>query len=351
MTVFEGSILYAHHRIPGGVTGDGTKTITELLETLNADPRRGELGSNAIRKRIYLDEEALKWLKEQNLSPAAIPSDGQFVRLRGAANVASGGETQAVLEQAHPDNLALAVRPARLLRLDLAGIDLLMHDISRSWLETGAAICEINAQPQLPPSAHAVLLKKLLNGGGRIPVVVILGQRLEDSWLEKPFALLMKKGCTVGLVTYSGVMIGRDWITKASIDTYQGGMALITDRRIQIALLAVTTPQMLDRGLPVDRFDALVVDNNPVENYQREQWLAAGRSLLPMCSGRVLANPASCLWNSLQQEGAKLIDTSTEDMSALLEQQILTDWRQAHRDHRPVCSNAYAGTSTECGDL
>lgn len=79
------------------------------------------------------------------------------------------------LHEAHPDKLALAIRAAREVGLDFAGVDLLMPDIGRSWLETGATICEINAQPQCNPGVYADILRRLVETDGRIPVVGVLG--------------------------------------------------------------------------------------------------------------------------------------------------------------------------------
>ena len=53
-----------------------------------------------------------------------------------------------------------------LLDLDLAGVDLIIPDLSRSWTECGALICEINARPEIgrntTPTIHDRMLDELL---------------------------------------------------------------------------------------------------------------------------------------------------------------------------------------------
>jgi cyanophycin synthetase len=150
LQVFQGEVFWATHRKPAGVTGDGMHSVRELVKQVNADPGRGPVDSRGL-KWIILDDETDAWLARQKLDLDTVPENGRFVRLRGAANVTMGGTIEPVLEVAHPDNVALAVRAARVLRLDLAGVDLLIPDIRRSWHETGAAICEVNAQPEMSP--------------------------------------------------------------------------------------------------------------------------------------------------------------------------------------------------------
>jgi len=255
--VFQGEAYWAVLRRPAGVTGDGRQTVQALVAHENADPRRS--ASAALRKPIKLDEEARDWLLEQRLELTSVPAAGQFVRLHGAANIASGGTIEPVLERAHPDNLELAIRAARVLHLDLAGIDLLIPDIARSWRETGAAICEVNAQPQLSPHLPAWLLQRLVEGQGRISVVAVLGNASHAPWFSALQQAWPEKEQGWGLATPQGVWIDRQQVVTGPVDAFRGCLALLGDPQVEAALIVMGDDDFQQTGLPVDRFDALVL--------------------------------------------------------------------------------------------
>jgi cyanophycin synthetase len=259
LQVHHGDVFWISHRIPGGVTGDGIGTVEQLLEKLNADPMRGERGTNAWRKRIPLDDEALGLLREEGLDRNSVPEDRQFVRLRRACNVATGGVPVPALDGAHPDNLELGARAARVLRLDLAGVDLLIPDIKQSWRHSGAAICEVNAQPQLSRQLHAELLGRLLTDNGRIPAIVVIGDLGQTSWYGDLQAWAAQSGHCMGLATGEGVWIDGLQVGSVQGDTHEAGLAMLLDPKVDVALFQLTDDSAIQTGLPVDRADLLVV--------------------------------------------------------------------------------------------
>ena len=302
LQVFRNEVFWVADRVPGGVTGDGLRSVTELLVALNADPRRGGPGSAALLKRIPLDEEALALLGEQSLTPLAIPPVNVFVRLRRAANVASGGVPMPALAQAHPDNLALAVRAARLLRLDLAGVDLLIPDISRSWLESGAAICEVNAQPQMSPHLPAYVLSRLVKGQGRVPVVVVLGLANEPDFGDRLCEALAGTGLRVGMTTPDAVTIEGRVVIKNPRHVFAGGMALISDPSVDVIVLCVCDESIHKTGLPVDCFDVLVLagpSQAAADASAWPRWRGFAQFLLKACAGPVMVNAECAPWSHL----------------------------------------------------
>jgi cyanophycin synthetase len=165
-------------RRPASVLGDGQSTVEELINRTNAarleqDPFV-DPGVEHGAKPILVEDEVNDWLANQALTLSSVVPHGQRVRLRGAANWSLGGTIWDVTEHVHPDNLALAIRAVDALRLDIAGVDLLTPDITRPWHEVGAAICEVNAQPQFT-SQHSFefVLRDLCPSRGRIPVVAV----------------------------------------------------------------------------------------------------------------------------------------------------------------------------------
>jgi cyanophycin synthetase len=267
LTVLDGELLWAIERVPAGVTGDGVRSVAELVEQENADPRRGE-GAHAALKRLALDDDARQLLLRHGLTEHGVPAVGQFVALRRIANVATGGRPLAVNDTVHPDNAALAVRAAQALRLDLAGVDVLMPDIAQSWRVTGAAICEVNAQPQLGattgPHLYGAILRRRLPGDGRVPVVVVLGQA-DGAWLTRMLADgLSAAGYAVGCADQRGVVADGVWLHHGPQGSWAAGQLLLTHPAVDALVLAVLDDEPLRLGLPLDRIDWLVVAGTQV---------------------------------------------------------------------------------------
>lgn len=193
-------------RQAAAVVGDGLSSVRSLINGVNAKRAhqnmpadiKAEYGHTPIR----VDDEVQVWLSAQDLSLDSVPTRGQRVRLRGAANVSLGGTTWDVTEQAHADNLELALRSAAALRLDVAGVDLLLPDIARSYKETGGVVCEVNAKPQFSSgSAHRDILQRLLPCQGRIPVVGVQHVGFSTAVMYSVVQALSEVGVRVRLVT------------------------------------------------------------------------------------------------------------------------------------------------------
>lgn len=298
LTVLHDEVIWAVERVPGGVTGDGHATIAELIAEVNADPRRGE-GAHSPLKRLVVDAEAKALLVQEGLAPNSVPDAGRFIRLRRAANVASGGMPVAVFERVHPDNARLAVRAARALQLDLAGVDLLIPDISRSWRETGAAICEVNAQPQLggTTSAHVYpqVLKSLVKGNGRMVTAIVMSNTPDSTLVRDLGAALGARGAIVGVHDETGVRVNDEVLVEGAVSLHAAGTMLSLDRRVEAMILSANTSEVLASALPVQRIDALVLAQkhddmaSPADERATSQaYDQALRVILPACDGDVI---------------------------------------------------------------
>jgi len=258
LTIFHGELLWAIERVPGGVVGDGTHCIKELLAILNADERRGQ-GVHAKLKKITLDKEALDLLMANNKTPDSVLKCGEYVPLRRIANVAAGGMPVSVMGRVHLDNVRLAIRSAVALGLDLAGVDLLIPDISRSWMDVGCVVCEVNGQPQLGSitSAHVYkeILAKLVDGDGRIPITLIKdGGGSESS--EAAVAAYASKGLCVGYAGAKGVFIGDECISRSALTPYRAGNILLRDRRVEAVVLEGDVAAISSEGLPYEHINS-----------------------------------------------------------------------------------------------
>jgi cyanophycin synthetase len=263
--VVQGEVQGVLERIPGGVTGNGHDTVRILLERQNEE-RRTATDDRRYLHQMAFDDEAAELLAAHAMTWESVPDDGRFVRMRGAANVTNGGVPVPVpLEQVHPDNLLLARRAAQALRLDVAGIDLLIPDIDRSWLDSGAFICEVNAQPQMFSTFHRPMVRSIVKGDGRVPVVVCLGRAVDWNMAAGLHHRLVTMGISAGLTSPAGVWVGARCVAGPHHGAFAGGRMLLHDPAVEAMVIHVADDAILRHGWPVDRCDVLVVHGSDAD--------------------------------------------------------------------------------------
>jgi len=258
-TVLHGNVIKIMHRKPGQVTGDGRKSVAELV----ALAQLGENHQRALRRtgkvRLELDDEALDLLEEQELTPESIPHSQQVVVLRRKSNISSGGTHDLVdLATVHPDNLDLAVRAASALGLDIAGIDIIMPDARESWLATSAIICEVNAQPQIgysgTPDIYRFILGELLQGDGKIPVHLLVAESPEEAGVIARVEELMSEwGCNA-VSTSKGFWINGRQQGWNPANSFLSAQAMVLHKEAKAALMVLSPTDVIRYGLPVAEF-------------------------------------------------------------------------------------------------
>src|SRR5690606_5623679 len=184
--VINKKLVAAAKRIPAVVTGDGVSTITRLVERENMNPRRGEGHENVLTK-IKLDEAAMELLASKGLTPDSVVAKDTMVPLQQTANLSTGGTSRDVSHLVHPKNVFMAERIARMMNLDICGIDLIAEDISEPITSNNGAVLEVNACPglrmHLSPSgglarnvAESIVDMLYPTGApSRIPLVAVTG--------------------------------------------------------------------------------------------------------------------------------------------------------------------------------
>ena len=257
--VVHGEVAWATSREPAGVSGDGVSTLRQLIDRANQDTRRG-VRSWSLMTPLSINEEAEALLAAQGLRLDDVPEQERFVRLRSAANISAGGYARNILAQVHPDNRALAARAARLMRLDIAGIDLIVPDIGRSWRETGGAICEVNAQPQFTADAlHAPfrIVGGLFEGDGRIPAIVILGDEsvLSSELLVEAFRA---RGLKLGLALAAETSVDGHPIPLSTSGSFNAVETLLVDPDVDVVVALVPDERWLASGSPLEKIDLLL---------------------------------------------------------------------------------------------
>ncbi|QYF87081.1 cyanophycin synthetase [Brevundimonas sp. PAMC22021] len=270
--VVAGKVVAVAERVPAHVAGDGRRTVAELVDQVNLDPRRGE-GHEKVLTRIRLDEGALAILAQQGLTPNSVPEAGLFVPLRGAANLSTGGTAVDRTDDIHPDNASIARRAALTLGLDVAGVDLLAPDITRSIRETGGGIVEVNAAPglrmHLEPSAGQArdvaepIIRSLYPAGSRarIPVLAITGTNGKSTTGRMVAHILKADGRVVGLTNTSGVYIGDERIHAGDASGPKSARMVLRDPTVEAAVLECARGGVLREGLAFDRCDVGAVLN------------------------------------------------------------------------------------------
>ncbi|MCG3172750.1 MAG: Cyanophycin synthetase [Myxococcota bacterium] len=270
--VIGGEIVAVSERTPGHVIGDGQRTIRQLLDAVNADPRRG-VGHEKVLTRIELDEQAMRLLQQAGLTPDSVLPAGKTFFLRSTANLSTGGTAADCTAQIHPDNAEIARRAARIIGLDVAGIDMILEDIGRPARESGGAIVEVNAAPgfrmHTSPTrgktrdVAAPVIDMLFPPGvrSRIPIVSITGTNGKTTTSRMVAHILKMTGKRVGLTTTDGIYIDGERIMKGDMTGPWSARVVLRDPTVEIAVLETARGGILREGLGFDLCDVGCVLN------------------------------------------------------------------------------------------
>ncbi|MCP4330025.1 MAG: cyanophycin synthetase [Alphaproteobacteria bacterium] len=272
MLVVNGELIAVSKRVPGHVIGDGTQTVKELVAEVNSDPRRG-VGHEKVLTRIELDRQANQMLEKLGYTKDSVPPAGEVVHLRSTANLSTGGTAIDVTDIVHPDNRDMAVRAVKAVGLDVGGVDFLCSDISKSFKETGAAICEVNAAPgfrmHVAPSegqsrdVAGPVMDMLFPPGmpSRIPIATITGTNGKTTTARMVAHIFKMSGNTVGLATTDGVYIDGNLTVKGDMTGPVAAQMILRDPSIDAAVLESARGGLLRRGLGYERCDVGAVLN------------------------------------------------------------------------------------------
>jgi cyanophycin synthetase len=270
--VVNGEVIAVAERVPAHVVGDGSRSIAELVDEVNRDPRRGD-GHENVMTRIKLDDHARIFLSKSGLSIDSVPGPGQVVYLCDTANLSTGGTAVDRTDDIHPDNATVARRAARAIGLDVAGIDFIVPDITRSVHETGGGIVEVNAAPgfrmHLQPSegrarnvARPVLDMLFPRGAPtRIPVLAITGTNGKSTTSRMVGHILRASGLTVGLTSTTGIYVNGERIVDADASGPWSARVVLRDPTVDVAVLETARGGILREGLGFQECDVGLVTN------------------------------------------------------------------------------------------
>ncbi|HNM23071.1 MAG TPA: cyanophycin synthetase [Rhodocyclaceae bacterium] len=257
------------------VVGDGVSTVRELIESqINSDPRRGQTELHPL-SLIRLDSAAVMELSRQGLEGDSVPPSGKEVLIQRNANHAFD-----VTDLVHPDNAALAALAARIVGLDIAGIDLVAEDISKPLLDQGGAIVEVNAGPSLlmhlkpavgePRPVGKSIVGHLFPEGqtGRIPIVGITGSKGKTAVARFLRHLTLLSGKYVALASSDGLFLDQRHVQKTDASHWAPARRVLLNRAVELAIFENGARAILGEGLAYDRCQVGVVTNlDPEEQH------------------------------------------------------------------------------------
>ena len=301
------------------VTGDGKQTVTELCESqINIDPRRGESEEHPLGLVKPAESgEILLDLKRQGLAPDSVPQAGQKVLIQLNGNVADD-----VTDLVHPEVAHAAALAARVVGLDIAGIDLVCEDISRPLAEQRGAIIEVNSSPGLlahikpasgqPRNVGQAIVDHLFgpNENGRIPVVGVTGT-LGTSLIARLIGCLVHiTGKHVGVANGEGLYLDAREVSHRDSTGVEAGQRLLINRTVQTAVFESNARSILLEGLPYDRCTVGVVTDMEGLDDVAEFYIRDEEAMRNVIRSQV---------DVILPEGAAVLNAANERVAALAE--------------------------------
>jgi cyanophycin synthetase len=235
-------------RTPASVTGNGISTIGQLIDESNKDPRRG-IGHENVLTQITVDDNTLQILAESNLSLESVLQADQIQYLKYTANLSFGGTADDVTDVVHIENIRMAERVARLMDLDICGIDIMTEDVTIPITKRNGAVLEVNAGPglrmHLAPSqgmarnVAAPIIEMLFPAGmsSRIPLVAITGTNGKTTTTRLIAHLAKEAGHCVGFTTTDGVFVNDQAIELGDCSGPASSALVLRDPLVSFAVL------------------------------------------------------------------------------------------------------------------
>ncbi len=265
-------LVAAAKRTPARVIGDGKSTIEQLIEEVNKHPKRG-YGHEKVLTYITIDDMTKTILKNKKLTLKSILKKEEILNLKDTANLSTGGTAEDVTDIIHPYNVFMCERIARIIGLDICGIDIMTSSISQPLPETNGAVLEVNAAPgfrmHLDPAEGlarniaAPVIDMLFPPGQdfKIPIVSVTGTNGKTTTTRLIAHLLKLKGYKVGYTTTDGIYIQNRLLVKGDCTGPQSAEFVLRDPTVNFAVLETARGGLLRAGLGFATCNVGVVTN------------------------------------------------------------------------------------------
>ncbi|HMN32600.1 MAG: cyanophycin synthetase [Chitinophagaceae bacterium] len=272
LLVINYKFICAAKRTPACVTGDGTSTIQELIDQVNSDPRRG-FGHEKVLTQIKVDAVTEKILVDKNYTLETVLPKGEWLMLKPTANLSTGGTSTDITDFVHPNNIFLAERIARIIGLDICGIDIMASDLSTPLEENGGAVLEVNAAPGfrmhiepsegLPRNVAEPVIDMLYPAGtsARIPIIAISGTNGKTTTTRLTAHIVKNMGYKVGFTTSDGVYIQNQLMMRGDCTGPISAEFVLKDPTVDFAVMECARGGILRAGLGFHKCDIGIVTN------------------------------------------------------------------------------------------
>jgi len=272
LLVIDYTFVAAAKRTPAHVVGNGHSTVQELIHEVNQDPRRG-YGHEKMLTEITVDSMTQRLLDQEGLSLDSVPADGRTLYLKTTANLSTGGVSEDVTETVHSSNVFMAERVARIIDLDICGIDIMAPNLTEPIVDTGGAIIEVNGAPGFrmhlaptvgkPRNVAAPVLDMLFPQphSGRIPIVSVTGTNGKTTTTRLIAHLMKMTGKKVGTTTTDGIYIQNSLMYRGDCSGPESARFVLRDPTVDYAVFETARGGMMRAGLGYDVSNVGVVTN------------------------------------------------------------------------------------------
>ena len=270
--VVNNRLIAVAKRVPAHVIGDGKKTIQELIDETNSDSRRG-YGHENVLTQIDVDGQTLRCIKHSGYELDSVLPEGKLLHLKTTANISTGGTAIDVTDEVHPENVFLFERIARIIGLDVAGVDVIAPNVSETLSESGGGIIEVNAAPgfrmHLAPSEgigrnvaeHVIEMLFPQGTPTRIPIIAVTGTNGKTTTTRLIAHIFKNSGKTVGFTTTDGTYIGNQKIVSGDNTGPVSAQLVLKDPTVEVAVLETARGGIIRAGLGFDYCNIGVVLN------------------------------------------------------------------------------------------
>jgi cyanophycin synthetase len=270
--VVDYKFVAASRRTAAAVTGDGHSTIHQLIDQVNSDPCRGG-GHESILTVIKIDAITEGILEHRGFTLDTILPEGQILYLKKTANLSTGGTATDVTDEVHPANVRLAERIARIIGLDICGIDITAPAVDTPLLTNKGAVLEVNAAPglrmHLAPAegqarnVAAPIVDMLFPEGesSRIPIIAVTGTNGKTTVTRLLAHIIQMAGYYVGFTTTDGIYMGGELVQAGDNTGPISTKMVLSDPEVEFAVLECARGGLLRAGLGFDQCDIGIVTN------------------------------------------------------------------------------------------